>query len=101
MARGASPEFEAHIAHIPVRPERGFLIGRAVTEKRPVQILDALADPDYRDAESQRLGGYRTMLGVPMLSGGAVVGVIVVWRQEVRAFADKQVELLTPSPTRR
>ena len=60
-----------------------------------MQILDALADPDYRQAESQRLGGYRTMLGVPMLSGSAVVGVIVVWRQEVRAFTDKQVELLT------
>ena len=60
-----------------------------------MQILDALADPDYRQAESQRLGGYRTLLGVPMFSGSAVVGVIVVWRQEVRAFTDKQVELLT------
>ena len=94
-AQGASPEFEAHIASIPVRPERGFLIGRVVAEQRPVQILDALADPDYRQAESQRLGGYRTMAGVPMLSGSDVVGVIVVWRQEVRAFSDRQVELLT------
>jgi len=95
VAHGASPEFEAHIAHIPVRPERGYLIGRVVTERQPVQILDAHADPDYRQAESQRLGGYRTMLGVPMLKGNEVVGVIVVWRQEVRAFTDKQTELLT------
>ncbi|HVO06684.1 MAG TPA: GAF domain-containing protein [Burkholderiaceae bacterium] len=94
-ACGASREFEAHIAHIPVRPERGYLIGRVVLEKQPIQILDALADPDYRQAESQRLGGYRTMLGVPMLTGDQVVGVIVVWRQEVRAFTDKQTELLT------
>ena len=93
-AHGASPDFEAHIARIPVRPERGYLIGRVVLERRPVQIEDALADPDYRDAESQRLGGYRTMLGVPMLSGDAVVGVIVVWRQEVRAFTTPQVRLL-------
>jgi GAF domain-containing protein/CheY-like chemotaxis protein len=95
VAHGASPEFEAHIAGIAVRPERGYLIGRTVLERRPVQILDALGDPDYQQAESQRLGGYRTMLGVPMLSGNSVVGVLVVWRQEVRAFTDKQIELLT------
>jgi GAF domain-containing protein/CheY-like chemotaxis protein len=94
VAHGASPAFEAHIAAIRIRPERGYLIGRVVLERRPVQILDALADPDYRQAESQRLGGYRTMLGTPMISGDAVVGVIVVWRQEVRAFNDKQIELL-------
>ena len=43
-----------------------WISGRAAwcIERRPVQILDALADPDYRQAESQRLGGYRTMLGV-------------------------------------
>ncbi|HET7525307.1 MAG TPA: GAF domain-containing protein, partial [Burkholderiaceae bacterium] len=94
-ANGASPEFEAHIRRIAVQPARGYLIGRVVLERRCVQIADALADPDYQQAESQRLGGYRTMLGVPMLSGSDVVGVIVVWRQEVRAFTDKQIELLT------
>ncbi|HEY6893031.1 MAG TPA: GAF domain-containing protein, partial [Rhodanobacteraceae bacterium] len=94
VAYGASPEFEAHIRRIPVRPERGYLIGRVVGDRRPVQILDAAEDPDYRDAESQRLGGYRTMLGVPMLNGDEVVGVIVVWRSEVRAFSAKQIDLL-------
>ena len=60
-----------------------------------MQILDALADPDYSQAESQRLGGYRTMLGVPMLRANELVGVLVIWRQEVRAFTDRQVELVT------
>ncbi len=92
-AYGASPEFEAHIAKIPVRPERGYLIGRVVQQRQAVQILDALSDSDYQQADSQRLGGYRTMLGVPMLAGRDVVGVIVVWRQEVCAFTDKQIEL--------
>jgi len=95
VAHGATAEFEAHIAGIPIRPERGFLVGRVVLERQPVQILDALADPDYQRAESQRLGGYRTMLGVPMLRGDDVVGVIVVWRLEVRAFTDRQIELVT------
>ncbi len=94
-AHGASPEFEAHIRRIPIRPERGYMIGRAVLERKPVQILDALADPDYANAESQRLGGYRTMLAVPMLGGDDVVGVIVVWRQEVRTFTARHIELLT------
>jgi signal transduction histidine kinase/DNA-binding response OmpR family regulator/PAS domain-containing protein len=93
-SHGASPEFEAHIAAIEVRPERGYLIGRVVLERQPVQVPDALADPDYRAAESQRLGGYRTMVGVPLLRGEAVVGVIVVWRQEVRPFSDAQMALL-------
>ncbi|MGE5171664.1 MAG: GAF domain-containing protein [Rudaea sp.] len=95
VAHGASPEFEAHIARIAVRPDRGYLVGRVVRERQPVQILDATEDPDYRDAESQSLGGYRTMLGVPMLNGDEVVGVIVVWRTEVRAFTGKQMDLLT------
>ena len=96
VARGASPEFEAHIAahpgapgaRLPHRPHRA---GEApgVRSSTPSPI------PTTAQAESQRLGGYRTMLGVPMLSGSAVVGAIVVWRQEVRAFTDKQVELLT------
>ena len=92
---GAAPDFVAHMAGIAVRPERGYLIGRVVTERRPIHVLDALADPDYSDAQSQRLGGYRSMLGVPMLSGDEVVGVIVVWRRQVRAFTEKQIGLLT------
>ena len=92
---GADPAFVAHIAGIAVRPERGYLIGRVVLERRPVHVLDALADADYRDAESQRLGGYRSMLGVPMLNGDEIVGVIVVWRQHVRAFTERQIDLLT------
>jgi GAF domain-containing protein/CheY-like chemotaxis protein/tetratricopeptide (TPR) repeat protein len=95
VSHGASPEFAAHIGHIPVRPDRGYLVGRVIAERRAIQILDALADPDYQRAESQRLGGYRTMLGVPMLRNDETVGVLVIWRQEVRTFTDRQVALVT------
>ena len=94
LAHGAAPEFEAHLARLAMRPERGYLVGQVVNGRRAVQVLDALDNPDYRDAESQRLGGYRTLLGMPMLKGSDVVGVIVVWRQEVRAFTERQIELL-------
>ncbi len=89
----ATPEFVEHIAKIQIRPERGYLIGRVLLNRQPVHILDALAEPDYQQAESQRLGGYRTMLGVPMLRGGAPIGVIVIWRNEVSAFTPRQIEL--------
>ena len=84
------PSSRPTLEEIPVRPERGYLVGRVVMERRTVQIRDALNDPDYRLAESQRLGGYRTMLGVPMLRAGELVGVLVIWRQELRAFTDRQ-----------
>jgi adenylate cyclase len=63
-------------------------------ERRVIHIADVLADPDYTWAEAQRLGGYRTVLGVPMLREGIPVGVLTLTRSEVRPFSDKQIELV-------
>ena len=60
-----------------------------------MQILDVLADPDYELHRARELGGFRTMCGVPMLTGEKVVGVIVLWRETVEAFDDRTVELVT------
>ena len=46
------------------------MIGRALLERAPVHILDALADPEYKLTKAQKLGGYRTVLGVPLLREG-------------------------------
>jgi two-component system, NtrC family, sensor kinase len=64
-------------------------------EGKPVQIPDVLADPEYSNLEPQRLGGYRTHLGVPLMRDRSPIGVILVSRRTVRPFDNKQIELVT------
>jgi GAF domain-containing protein len=92
---GFSPEFNEYVSNIPVKPERGTVLGRALLEGKIIHIADALADPDYAWPEAQRLGGFRTMLGVPMLREGIPIGVLALTRDEVRPFTERQIELVT------
>jgi signal transduction histidine kinase len=94
-AYGYSPEFLKYIGAAPVKPGRGTVHGRALLEARVIHIPDVLADPDYTWAEAQRLGGFRTLLGVPMLRERAPIGVLTLSRSEVRPFTDKQIELVS------
>jgi len=56
---------------------------------------DCLADPEYSSTAYQVVGGYRTMLGVPLLRDGMPIGVIGLMRSAVRPFSDIQIELVT------
>ena len=89
-----SPEFLAFVEQHPMRLGRDTITGRAARERRVVQIPDVLADPDYDYGEGQKVGGYRTLLGVPMLREGLPIGVIVLSRAEVLPFTARQVELV-------
>ena len=94
-AYGATPEFlEISMRH-PVTLDRGSATGRALLERRVIHIHDVMADLEYRWAEGARGAEVRTILAVPMLREDAVIGVIVMWRSEVRPFTDKQIELVT------
>ena len=73
----ASREFMDHVKDIPVEADRGSVSGRALLEGRVVHIPDVKADPEYTLVEAQRLGGYRTALGVPMLREGVPIGCFV------------------------
>jgi GAF domain-containing protein len=92
---GYTPEYDEHVKTLRLPPGRGSLTGRILLEGKPVQIPDVLADAEYALHEAQRLGGFRTHLGVPLLREEAPIGVLVLSRRIVRPFTDKQIELAT------
>jgi signal transduction histidine kinase len=92
-ACGLSPEFIEFVRDVPVVPERGSISARALFEGKIIHVADVLADPDYTFAEAQKLGDFRTILGVPMLREGIPIGVLALTRSEVRPFTDRQIEL--------
>ena len=94
-AYGFSREFMDYVKDIPIKAERGSASGRALFEGRVIHIPDVKADPEWAMIEAQRLGDFRTILGVPMLREGVPIGVLSVTRSEVRPFTDKQIELVT------
>src|SRR5262249_15700270 len=89
-----TPLFERLVRERTYMPERGSVIGRTLLERRVVQILDVFEDPEYELAEIRQAGGYRTLLGVPMLRDGEPIGCIVLGRREVRAFDDSEIRLI-------
>jgi signal transduction histidine kinase len=64
-------------------------------EGRIIHIHDVLADPDYKMTEAAKLGGIRTMLGVPLLREGTPIGVIALQRKAIWPFTERQIELVT------
>ena len=96
VAYGLSPGYKEFLERNPVPPPgRNSVTGRVVSEGRTIHIHDVLADPDFQWTEAQKIGGFRTVLGVPMLREGIPIGVILIWRERVQPFTDKQIELVT------
>jgi GAF domain-containing protein len=63
-------------------------------EGKSVQISDVFDDPEYVFREFARRGGYRTILGVPLIREGTPIGLIVLHRAAVKAFTEKQIKLV-------
>ena len=88
-----TPEFAGYLERgLPV--DRHTTSGRAALERHSVQVLDFMDDPDIKVTPAHRSEGVRTVLAAPMLRDGAVLGIIAIWRHEVRAFSDQQIRLL-------
>jgi signal transduction histidine kinase len=99
-AHGARDDFVQFLRQGPVRVERPTY--RPEGPWRPVHLpditaTDAMRDPVWR--EVVRLEGIRTLLGVPLVREGQMVGSIMIYRREVRPFTDKQVQLVSTFAT--
>jgi signal transduction histidine kinase len=95
VSYGFPAGFLDFVKDVPVEPGRETGTGRALAEGKIIHIPDVLTDPDYTWTEAQRLGGFHTLLGVPMLRDGDSVGVFTLTRTAVRPFTDKQIELVS------
>jgi signal transduction histidine kinase/DNA-binding response OmpR family regulator len=92
---GASTEYKEFVATHPAAIDRGTATGRSLIDGKITHIPDVLTDGEYTYSEGQKLGGYRTLLAVPLLREGTPIGVISLLRMTVRPFTDKQIELVT------
>ena len=97
-AHNTPPALLEHRRRVPLqRPTSAF--GRMVRTKEVVHVADLLADPRYAEREPEivtgvELGGIRTLLIVPMLKEKDLIGALTIYRQEVRPFNDKQIDLV-------
>jgi GAF domain-containing protein len=90
------PREYAELIAQPVGIDRGTCAGRALLERKTVQVLDALSDPEYTFPTTLAgVAGSRTLLGVPLLREGSPIGVMTLGRKSVHPFTDKQIELAT------
>jgi len=92
---GFSHKFHEYLVDNPRPATRGSITGRTALEAKVVHVHDVMADPEYSWGQAQQLGGYRTVLGVPLLRDGVPIGVIIVGQTVVQPFTEKQIELVT------
>jgi GAF domain-containing protein len=97
---GVPPQFAEFWPRGPQRPGPRTAFARVIEKRQTVHIADVKTEPAYVEGEpvlvaAVNLGGFRTLLNVPMLKESEVIGVIAIYRQEVRPFSDKEVELLS------
>jgi signal transduction histidine kinase/DNA-binding response OmpR family regulator/HPt (histidine-containing phosphotransfer) domain-containing protein len=93
VGHNVAPEFRDYLEQNPIVPGRQSNAGRAVLERRTIHNRDVLHDPEYTYG-AYRIDPYRTVLAIPMLRADEILGVIVIYRHEVRPFTDGQIALM-------
>jgi signal transduction histidine kinase/DNA-binding response OmpR family regulator len=92
-AHNTSAELRAYIEGHPFAPGRGNSAARAALERRTTHIHDVQTDPDYNYGTLQ-IDPIRTLLSIPMLRAEELLGVITIYRLEVRPFTDNHIALM-------
>jgi two-component system, NtrC family, sensor kinase len=83
-----------YVETLPMAPGRGSVTGRVLLERKPVHVIDVLADPEFTMIEVQKRADFRRVLAAPLLREGVPIGVLHMQRTNVRPFTDKQIELV-------
>ncbi len=92
---GISPEADALMrASFPRKPDPSSINGRCILAREPVQIVDIEQEPEYRLNSAAKAADYRSLLAVPILQAGQIIGVLAVARKATGAFPDKVISLL-------
>jgi signal transduction histidine kinase/CheY-like chemotaxis protein len=95
-ASGGSDDYRSLITEREIPLGAGTLVGRVALDRQAVMSADIANDPEYDTEEQQlrqRLGGFRTIVGVPIQSEDEVLAVISLWRREVSPFTKREIEL--------
>ena len=79
----------------PLIPLGGSIVGPVIATKRVVHIADLAAEEPYASSPLSRVAGARTAIAVPMLRDDTLIGVIAIYRREVRPFTEKQIALVS------
>jgi two-component system, NtrC family, sensor kinase len=89
-----APDFIESQKGILFEPGRGGVVGRVLLEGKSIQISDVFNDPEYVFREFARRGGFRTILGVPLIREGSPIGLVVLHRAAVKPFSEMQIKLV-------
>jgi signal transduction histidine kinase/ActR/RegA family two-component response regulator len=94
-AFGLSEESIDYVAQHPMPVDRDTLIGRVALDRSTQQIPDVVSDPSYGRLDLQRVAGFRTTMGAPLIVDDEVVGAMAVWRNQVSPFDDREMAIVT------
>jgi GAF domain-containing protein len=92
---GMPPEFETNMRQISLKADGQSMVGRALQAKKTFHVPDMNADPEYAAYDLKRMGGYRAVLGIPLMREGVPIGAMMVGRQTPKAFTEAQIALVT------
>ena len=95
---GAPAAYQDYLRREPtIVPGPSIALGQILQTKQTYQVADVTSAPNYGDKlriATIELARARTLIAVPMLKDREVIGALAIYRQEVRPFTDKQIELV-------
>src|SRR5262249_52743698 len=91
---GFPPDFLEYMRALQLKVQRGSISGRAALEGKIMHVPDVLADPEFVLLDAQKVGGFRTALGVPLMREGIPIGTMFLARAMVEPFTPQQIDLV-------